>query len=124
MNITYTNENIYLLLELHLTIKQLLGDDDEHASVTLITKIMLGVFGNIPALDDNFCKGFKEFGVRKFWSASLLRRLSRYYQENKDEIDKHKIKTLDFHTGQDTSRYYTKAKIIDMVGFIEGINMA
>jgi len=39
----------------------------------------------------------------------------------KEEFDKHRIKTIDFSTGIETDRYYTKVKLIDMVGFIEGL---
>lgn len=115
----YSDGNIKQLLTLYDTIVEHLGDnDEEEASVTLTTKIMLGVFGNIPAFDDNFCKGFK---VSKYMSSSLLKRIANYYRDNKDEIDKQRIRTLDFQTGAETYRYYTKAKIVDMVGFIEGL---
>jgi len=33
-----------------------------------------------------------------------------------------KVKTIDFFTGKETNRHYTKAKIIDMIGFIKGQN--
>jgi hypothetical protein len=115
---SYSDEVIPLLLEIHKHIFSCLGEDDEYASTTLVTKIMLGVFGNVPALDDNFCKGF---GFSKNLSKSLLERIADYYQTNKEEFDRFKIKTIDFGTGMETDRYYTKAKLIDMVGFIEGL---
>lgn len=115
---TYSDESISLLLEIYKHISGSLGEDDEYASTTLVTKIMLGVFGNVPALDDNFCKGF---GFSKYFSRSLLRKISDFYQTNKEEFDRHRIKTIDFSTGMETDRYYTKAKLIDMVGFIEGL---
>lgn len=115
---TYSDERISLLLEIYKHISGSLGEDDEYASTTLVTKIMLGVFGNVPALDDNFCKGF---GFSKYFSGSLLRKISGFYQTNKEEFDKHRIKTIDFYTGKETARFYTKAKLIDMVGFIEGL---
>ena len=49
-----------------------------------------------------------------------MRKISAFYQTNKEEFDKHRIKTINFSTGKDTARFYTKAKLIDMVGFIEG----
>jgi hypothetical protein len=115
---TYSDEAISLLLEIYKHIFNSLGEDNEYASTTLITKIMLGVFGNVPALDDNFCKGF---GFSKNLSKPLLRKISDYYQSNKEEFDRYKIKTIDFGTGMEIDRYYTKAKLIDMVGFIEGL---
>lgn len=82
---------------------------------TLVTKIMLGVFGNIPALDRYFCKGF---GFNNYFSGSLLRKISGFYQNNKEEFDKHRIKTIDFSTGEEIAYFYTKAKLINMMGFI------
>jgi hypothetical protein len=114
----YSDKTISLLLEIYKHISGSLGKDDEYASPTLVTKIMLGVFGNVPALDDNFCKGF---GFSKYFSRPLLQKISDFYQTNEEEFDKHRIKTIDFSTGIETDRYYTKAKLIDMVGFIEGL---
>jgi hypothetical protein len=73
---------------------------------------MLGVFGTVPALDDNFCKGFCS---SKNLSKSLLQKISDYYQINKGEFDRYKIKTIDFGTGMETDRYYTKAKLIGLI---------
>ena len=115
---SYSNENIAKLLDLHKYILGSLGENNRYASTTLVTKIMLGVFGNVPALDDNFSKGL---GYSKYFSGSLLRKISDFYQTNKEEFDKHRIKTIDFSTGIETDRYYTKVKLIDMVGFIEGL---
>ena len=117
----YSDETILLLLEIYKHISGSLGENNEYASTTLVTKIMLGVFSNVPALDDNFCKGF---GFSKYFSRSLLQKISDFYQTNKEEFDKHRIKTIDFSTGMETDRYYTKAKLIDMVGFIEGLKMS
>jgi len=108
----YTQENVSLLLEC----KRMIIDSLDKASDTLVTKIMLGVYANVPAFDANFCKGFK---INKFEKKSLLL-LSQFYKENKDLIDKYDIYTFDFTTGKETKRKYTKAKIIDMIGFIEG----
>lgn len=115
---TYSNESISLLLEIHKHIFNSLGEDDENASTTLITKIMLGIFGNVPALDDYFSHGFC---CSKSLSKSLLLRISDYYQTNREEFDRHRITTIDFGTGMEIDRYYTKAKLLDMVGFIEGL---
>lgn len=78
---------------------------------------MLGVFGNIPALDTYFSKSF---GVRTV-NKRGLRRIHDFYSQNKKVIDSFKIHTLDFHTGNKTKIKYKKAKIIDMVGFVQGI---
>jgi hypothetical protein len=35
-------------------------------------------------------------------------------------IDRHRTPTLDFDTGMPTNRRYTRAKVIDMIFFVEG----
>jgi hypothetical protein len=49
-----------------------------------------------------------------------LLRIRRFYDQNREVIDSHRIRTLDLVTGGETSRFYTKVKIIDMIGFIAG----
>lgn len=107
--------NRQLLLRCKDVIIQALGPEHK-PSDTLITKILLGVFGNVPAFDAFFRKGFK---LSCFDDASLVR-ISDFYQSNKAVIDTYEIRTFDFGTGLETERIYTKAKIIDMIGFIEG----
>lgn len=82
----------------------------------LTTKVMLGVFGNIPAFDNFFKAGFRAatFGPKSF------RRIGHFYHENADAIERHRVPTLDFDTGRPTHRLYTRAKIIDMIFSIEG----
>ncbi len=109
------NENISLLLECKGQISSAFGDGNKPTD-TLITKIMLGVFANIPAFDQFFRTSF---GVRSFNEKSLLK-IKNFYEENKDTFDSYKIPTLDFLTGKPTDVIYTKAKLIDMSGFIDG----
>ena len=78
---------------------------------------MLGVFGCIPALDRNFCAAFN---LSNCFGEKVVETVQEYYIENKGIIDSYRISTIDFNTGLDTSRFYTKAKIIDMIGFVEG----
>ena len=86
------------------------------ASDILVTKVMLGVFGCVPAFDIYFKKGF---GVSGF-SRGSLRRVGDFYRANAATIDRLRQPTLDFTTGQPTARLYTRAKVVDMVFFIEG----
>ena len=83
---------------------------------TLVTKVMLGVFGNVPAFDRNFCRGFhcSTFGKKS------LRRISTYYQKHSEAIDASRITTYSFKDGLPTKRLYTRAKMLDMVFFVEG----
>ena len=83
----------------------------------LVTKIMLGVFGNVPAFDTNFKRGFQvsTFGPK------ALNKIATFNDENSQVIEKHRINTLDFVSGEHTARNYTRAKVIDMAFFIEGM---
>lgn len=109
----YTESNIQRLLNM----KRSLCQAYPGMSDILVTKIMLGVFGNIPAFDTNFKKGFQvaTFGPK------ALRKIATFYEENSALIEKYRIPTLDFVSGEPTARNYTRAKVIDMAFFIEGM---
>jgi hypothetical protein len=89
---------------------------DTRPTDTLVTKTMLGVFGCVPASDQYVIKGS---GLRTFNRRSL-QWLARFYEANREGIDRHRIPTLDFDTGRPTSRLYSRAKVIDMIFFVEG----
>ena len=88
----------------------------EGATDTLVTKIMLGAFGCVPAFDQYVIKGS---GLRTF-NRDSLQRLAHFYAANREVIDRNRIPTLDFDTGEETGRHYTRAKVIDMIFFVEG----
>lgn len=113
----YNENNIKLLLNCKNNIIQALGRENNPTD-TLVTKIMLGVFANVPAFDQYFCKGFR---MHTFNEKSLLR-LKTFFDENKSVFDSYKIPTFDFITSQETDILYTRAKIMDMYGFIRGMN--
>ena len=101
-------------------IRDILKDNDFNPTDTLVTKIMLGFFGNIPALDTYFSKSF---GVRMLNEKGLTR-IYDFYSKNeevKKMIDDFEIYTFDLTTGGKTNIKYKKAKIIDMVGFVQGL---
>ena len=112
---TYSEESISLLLNCKQQIISALGKENK-LSDTLITKIMLGVFANVPAFDQYFRKSF---GVHSFNKKSLLK-IKNFYEENKEVFNLFKIHTFDFLTGKETNIIYTKAKLIDMSGFMDG----
>jgi hypothetical protein len=86
------------------------------ASPVLVSKTLLGVFGCVPAFDRFFRLGFGAAG----FNHTTLSQISAFYAANADTLDATRIPTLDFTTRRDTSRYYTRAKIIDMIFFEEG----
>jgi hypothetical protein len=108
----YTSLNIDLIFEFGGKIRSSLFSK---SSNILVTKIMLGVFGNIPAFDTYFTKGFGSSFTRR-----ALDKVGKFYIANASLIDKHRLPTFDFSTGQLTNRLYTRAKVIDMLFFIEG----
>lgn len=77
----------------------------EGASDILVTKVMLGTMGCVPAFDTNFKKGF---GVATFGRKSL-RKVGKFYRANADVIEAHREATLDFDTGRPTERRYSRA---------------
>lgn len=86
------------------------------ASDILVTKIMLGTFGCVPAFDTYFKKGF---GAWTF-GPKALRRIGEFYNANAEVIERNRVKTLDFASGTPTGRRYTRAKVIDMIFFMAG----
>lgn len=87
------------------------------ASDILVTKIMLGTMGCVPAFDTYFKAGL---GVSTF-GRRALQKVADFYRANAAVIDAHQERTLDFNTGQPTERRYTRAKVIDMVFFMAGM---
>lgn len=113
----YDDESIERLVECGARIKDVLKPGGT-ASPTLVTKIMLGVFANVPAFDDYFVKG-----LRIYWNgdgARTLRNISVFYNQHKSLIDEIEISACDFASGERKGKRYTKAKIIDMIGWALG----
>lgn len=96
--------------------KQLRPTLHDGASDVLLTKVLLGTMGCVPAFDRYFKKGFRcsRFGPKALW------RIGQFYQEHAEAIEAGRERSLDFDTGQRTQRRYTQAKGIDMIFFVEG----
>lgn len=121
----YNETNIQTIIKIYKDIKERLILND-NSDLTLITKILLGVFGFVPAFDNYFCNTFRvisegQNGFRKINIKSLTF-IKKFYEANKGSIDKLSAETFttDFLTGQKTTTNYPKAKIIDMYGFTVG----
>jgi hypothetical protein len=118
----YSDENMEELIEIYNKLDRMVVEGWSR-SITLVTKIMLGVFGFVPAYDEYFCNTFRilskgNCGFRSFNKESL-KMIKQFYEQNIDIIDKlsKDLFTNDFITGNKTKTNYTKAKIIDMYGF-------
>ena len=109
----YDDQAINTIMQTASQIRSALPDG---ASGILVTKIMLGVFGCVPAFDTYFKKGF---GVATF-GKKALKKVTEFYRDNHEIIDAHRVHTLDFASGNETTWKYTRAKVIDMVFFVEG----
>lgn len=116
----YSEENIKKLIACRDKIKEILGEGvKRNVTDTQITKIMLGVFGNVPAFDTNFRTGSN----LKVFNEDSLRSIYDFYKKHADLIDKEadKRNTFDFKSEVGyTARKYTEAKIIDTIFFVEG----
>lgn len=122
----YDSKNIQLICDIYSEIKGKIIDG-KSSDLTLITKIILGVFGFIPAFDQFFTNTFREIygkdcGFRRLNHKSL-QLVKDFYDSNKTAIDSISadIFTTDFVTGLKTEINYPKAKIIDMYGFTKGL---
>lgn len=118
----YSEDNILLIIKIYNEIKSLLIPKGK-SDLTLLTKVLLGVFGFIPAYDKYFCETFRQLsngkcGFRKVNTTSL-NLIKQFYENNKILIDNlaDMTFTTDFISGNKTEIKYTKAKIIDMYGF-------
>jgi hypothetical protein len=112
----YTETNIRRLLQLASKIREA-----QHGmSDTLVTKIMLGVYGSVPAFDANFKRGCRV----STYGPKALRKIGGFFQDHADVINAHRVPTLDFISGGHTQRAYTRAKVIDMAFFVEGLPSA
>lgn len=99
-----------------------------NTDLTLVTKVLLGVFGIVPAYDRYFCDAFRSYynncGFRRL-NLQSLSLIEEFYNSHQSEIDSlaSKTYTIDFLTGNPSNINYPKAKIIDMIGFIDGKKM-
>jgi hypothetical protein len=112
------------------TYEQLSKHIPNQSKLTLATKIMLGVFGNVPAFDRYFKLAMRELtgaecGFTAFNDKSLLT-IYKFYKSNKKAIDTLAAKTRTNVFGYGKSlqgRHIPKAKVIDIIGFQYGLKM-
>ena len=109
------------ILETYKTITEKLGGImGKTPRKTLVTKIMLGIFGCVPAIDGYFYKTFHRiYGGFSVLGEKELTNLEKFYQRHKKVINRISIPVMDFE-GNPTTCYYKKAKHIDMFGFMVG----
>ena len=122
----YNNETIGTICRIYDELRGIVIEHG-HAHRTLVTKIMLGVFGFIPAFDNYFGNTFRSiFGKEcRFRSvnARSLNCIRTFYEHNRDDIDRWSFQILvtNFVSGEKTNINYSRSKIIDMYGFTKGL---
>ncbi|WP_439239896.1 hypothetical protein [Lonepinella sp. BR2474] len=114
-----------ILVRIAKDVSEKLGKE-KRVTITLVTKILLGVFGIVPAYDRYFCETFNEIAkvqnkkATSFYSfdENSLSIIHDFYLENKQDIKaiQAKLKVIDFN-GNPTDLTYSAAKVIDMYGF-------
>lgn len=118
----YNEENIQRIIQIYRDIQNIMIKNG-NSHLILVTKIMLGVWGFVPAFDNYFGNTFRnifkgECGFRSL-NVKALNCVHEFYQHNRSEIDSlsDRIFVRRFIDGRKTNITYKKAKIIDMYGF-------
>lgn len=125
----YSKDNVSTILDIYKEIKDRLVVKNS-ADLTLVTKVLLGIFGFIPAYDTYFCDTFRTISAGRCGFRSVnsnsLNIIREFYDANKETIDglSDQTFTTDFVTGMKTNIHYPKAKIIDMYGFNIGLQLS
>jgi len=120
---TYTDQNIQRIISIYGELKDVLIDN-ANADLTLITEVLLGVFGFVPAFDNYFSETFRQISNGQCGfirvNTKSLSFIRSFYEANQVTIDNlsNSTFTTDFRTEKKTAITYPKVKIIDMYGFM------
>ena len=133
------------IINIYTDLKKRIADikfEEDNTSVsptkTLVTKIMLGTLGSIPAFDNNFVKAFKKEFSNAYQCPKCSRRESAkcafsdlnrtslsciycFYFDNKKVLDNIHYPVIGFNGKRLMNLTYKKAKLIDMYGFSIGL---
>lgn len=99
---------------------------DGGRSLTLISKVMMGVWGCIPSFDSYFVSTYRALSTsrseRAAWgraNADALRMLHTVYDTHRNEIEtvRHAHRVWSLSTGKPTDRPLPVAKVLDIYGF-------
>ena len=105
--------SVEIILETKSHLKKAFGNHGP--SETLITKIMLGVFGIVPAFDTYFKKAT---GLRVLDEKSIATIL-QIYEKRKALVNRNRQPTKNIN-GCETTLRYSQAKVIDLIYFAKG----
>ena len=127
----YTQEeNLKIICGVYNEIKTILTDSvtsnprQFRPSTTLITLIMLGVFGCIPSFGICFGEviGFSKDDSFEEINERVLKGIALFYSKNASAFNSIEIKAIGFD-GEETNRLYPKAKLLDIYCSEEGVKM-
>lgn len=113
------------ILDRYRQVQRLLDGDEHESSLTRTTKVMLGIWGNVPAFDRFFCRTLSHDVSSRGYSRLTSRALEDVYRlyssvpANQRFLKQARYRVLDF-LGQPTELVYPIAKLIDMYGFQRG----
>lgn len=100
-------------------VKEVGGEEKEiQITDTLVTKILLGIFGNVPAYDRYFKYAAREHGISGSLNENSLQQLQRFYEEHIGDFEKvaQEIEQL-------VEVSYPPMKLVDMYLFNYGLIM-
>ena len=127
-----TSDNVSRLFSLTRILKDIYSDirisannsinrqiPSQPISDTLITKILMGTLGCVPAYDRYFNDGVKKCGVASaLYNSKSIQNLSKYYIENSQEFEEWRSAI------SDQGVEYPQMKILDMCFWQIGYNLA
>ncbi len=117
------NEDGTEIIEVYNEISKILEKNiGAKPTITLVTKIMLGVFGCVPAVDQYFYDTFHLlYGGFRTIEMKELNSIFDFYKAHQSLIDGVHVEVFDFEDSH-TEYVYKKAKLIDMFGFVFGFD--
>ena len=109
---------MYKVVEEHCKRFRKPNKSEARPSTTLVSKIIMGTFGITPAYDDFVTKTLREYKIASgTFGVKSLQELSEHFSANfKNEVDGllRKLQKAD-KSADSESKYYTRAKVIDML---------
>lgn len=96
-------------------------DKRKKPTATAVTKVMLAIYGCVPAFDSRFCKYFKESGFTGRFNESNLRIVNQFYCDNKSELNNLTKRLLRNAHYQEIDIHYPVARLIDCYGWHCGV---
>lgn len=118
----YNSTTIGILVDTYNEISKKIRAIEVTPTLTLVTKIMMGIWGCVPAFDRNFKKWIINDLNSDCHLKESLEKISTFYNDHKTTFKNILINTIDIY-GNETSYIYSQARLIDMFGFTIGENL-